>query len=95
MKPRLGWKSVCAAIAMAALANGLMVAAPAAAGPSRCVPWAYAMCDADGLTRGTPEYDECFAYYSTEGCAWWPGPGVTSKTPIGVKLDDLQALARQ
>jgi hypothetical protein len=79
---------------MAALANGLVLVAPASARPPICTEWAWHNCDPI-YPRGTAEWGECFDYYSTLGCPWWDGSLTGKKSPPAVKLEDMQALLRQ
>jgi hypothetical protein len=93
MKSSLRWKSVCAAVAAAALANGVILVTPAAALPPICTQWGWSECD-PLYARGTPEWFACFEEASTIGCPWWDG-NVVGKSPVGVKPEDMAALARQ
>lgn len=93
MKSSLRWKSICAAVASAALANGVILVTPAAARPPICVEWAWHNCDPD-FPRNTPEWRECFDYYSTLGCPWWEGAS-GKKAPTAIKPEDMLAFSRQ
>lgn len=94
MKSSLRWKSACAAVATIALCNLPMMSSPAMAKPPLCTQYAWTECD-PLYDRASPEWGECFEYWSTTGCPWWDGSLTGKKAPTAVKLEDLQALARR
>ena len=94
MKPSLRWKSACAAVATIALCNLPILAAPAMAKPPICTQYAWSKCN-PLYAPATPEWGECFDYWSTTGCPYWDGTLTSKKAPVAVKLEDMEALARQ
>jgi hypothetical protein len=95
MKTSLRWKTACAAVATITLFNLPLLAQPAmAAPPPVCIQWGWAKCDPVG-PRFSPAWNECFEYYTTEGCPWWDGTLTSKSAPQAVKPEDMEKLVRQ
>ena len=81
-------KSKTFAIAAAAFAlASTLVAVPAAqAKPTLCIQYGWIMCDPQ-FTRGTPEWQACFGYYSEEACPYADGAAKAGPLDNGPGLD--------
>jgi hypothetical protein len=81
-------RSKISAIAAAAFAlASMLIAAPAAqAKPTLCIQYGWIMCDPQ-FTRGTPEWQECFAYYSEDACPYAEGVAKAGPPQNGPSLE--------
>ena len=70
--PVLKSKTLAIAAAAFALASTLVAVPAAQAKPTLCIQYGWIMCD-PLYTRLSPEWFECFAYYSEEACPYATG----------------------
>lgn len=82
MKISLRWKSACAAVSTIALMNIPALAPQAQAAPDWCMQWGLWSCEA--YVMWSPEWQECFDYWSTDGCPPTQNPGGLVGPPVGL-----------
>jgi hypothetical protein len=70
--PTIKSKTLAIAAAAFALASTLVAVPAAQAKPTLCIQYGWIMCDPQ-FTRGTPEWQACFGYYSEEACPYADG----------------------
>lgn len=82
-------KTLAIAAGVFALASAVVAVPAAQAKPTLCIQYGWIMCDPN-FQRGTPEWQECFAYYSGEACPYADG---LTKAPV--EAVGLAAQSRQ
>ncbi|MGR4864452.1 hypothetical protein [Caulobacter sp. LARHSG274] len=84
--PTIRSKTLAIAAAAFALASTLVAVPAAQAKPTLCIQYGWIMCDPQ-FTRGTPEWQACFGYYSEEACPYADGAAKAGPLLNGAGLE--------